>query len=122
MNLLKKAYYSACSLFPPSLIQRISPVKTLLPYHHLVSDKELLHIKHLYSYKNTNQFKKDIDYFLKYFKPATVDELMDKINNKRPLPAGRFLLTFDDGFKEVYEVIAPILSACKIPAIFFINL
>ena len=121
MNLLKKAYYRACSVFPPSLIQRISPVKTLLPYHHLVSDKELLHIKHLYSYKNTNQFKKDIDYLLKYFKPATVDELVDGINKKRSLPSGTFLLTFDDGFKEVYEVIAPILFSRKVPAIFFIN-
>jgi hypothetical protein len=121
MNLLKRAYYNACSVLPPSLVQRISPVKTLLPYHHLVSDKELLHIKHLYSYKNTNQFKSDIDYLLKYFKPATVDELVDRVNKKKTLPPGTFLLTFDDGFKEVYEVIAPILSSRKIPAIFFIN-
>jgi Predicted xylanase/chitin deacetylase len=121
MNLLKKAYYSACSLLPPAFVKKLSRVKTLLPYHHVVSNNELLHIKHLYAYKNVKQFKEDIDFLVRHFTPVSVEEVADAMESGKPLRQGSFLLTFDDGFKEVYEVIAPILSEKKIPAIFFIN-
>lgn len=121
MNLLKKAYYTACSLLPPAIVKKLSRVKTLLPYHHVVSDKELLHIKHLYAYKNTKQFRHDIEFLSKHFTPVSVEEVAEAMEKGKSLKEGSFLLTFDDGFKEVYEVIAPILSEKKIPAIFFIN-
>jgi peptidoglycan/xylan/chitin deacetylase (PgdA/CDA1 family) len=121
MNLLKKAYYTACSFLPPAIVKRLSPVKTLLPYHHVVSDKELLHIKNLYSYKNIKQFRDDLEFLIKHFTAVSVEDLVESMEKGRPLKEGSFLLTFDDGFKEVHEVIAPILHEKKIPAIFFIN-
>lgn len=38
-----------------------------------------------------------------------------------PLPKNPFLLTFDDGLKEIYTVVAPILERKGIPAVFFLN-
>jgi peptidoglycan/xylan/chitin deacetylase (PgdA/CDA1 family) len=38
-----------------------------------------------------------------------------------PLPNGFFLLTFDDGFRESYDIIAPILRRKGVPAVFFIT-
>src|SRR5438067_12293582 len=121
MKLLKRAYYTACSFLPPSVVKKISPVKTLLPYHHLVSDSELPHIRHLYSYKNVKQFRADLDFLLRHFNPVSVAQVIETLKKGNGLPANSFLLTFDDGLREVYEVIAPILMEKGVPAIFFIN-
>ncbi|MDB5203422.1 MAG: hypothetical protein JWQ27_2831 [Ferruginibacter sp.] len=121
MNLLKKLYYNSCSLLPLPLLQKISPATTLLPYHHTVSDKVLPHISELYAYKNVKQFTEDLDFLLKYYKPVYPEVLLDCINTQNRLPEKSFLLTFDDGFREVFDIIAPILEAKAVPAIFFIN-
>src|SRR5687768_11071814 len=121
MNLLKKIYYGCTDLVPLQLLTRSSPVTSLFPYHHVVSDERLPHIIHLYPYKNVKQFSTDIDFLLKYFEAISPADLISFINTHHKLPEKKFLLTFDDGFKEVSEVIAPILKRKGIPAIFFIN-
>lgn len=121
MKLSKKIYYNACSVIPTGVLKRIIPATTLLPYHHLVSDADVLHVKHLYPYKNTSQFTEDLDRLLKYFKPVSVDEIVETVVSGKKMPKNSFLLSFDDGFKEVYEVIAPILSSKGVPALFFVN-
>jgi peptidoglycan/xylan/chitin deacetylase (PgdA/CDA1 family) len=121
MSLSKKIYYSVSSLLPTGLVKTIAPSTTLLPYHHLVSDQEVLHVKHLYSYKNAQQFTDDLDLLLKHFKPVSVADIVHAVKTGSPLPPSSFLLTFDDGFREVHEIVAPILLQKGIPAIFFIN-
>jgi len=121
MNLAKDIYYTACSALPMRLLKKLAPPTTLLPYHHTVSDENLLHIKHLYSYKNISEFNNDLDYLLQHFKAISPQDILDSINKYNKLPANSFLLSFDDGFKEVFHIIAPILEAKGIPAIFFIN-
>lgn len=121
MSLLKKIYYRASAALPTRLIQNISKPDVLLPYHHLVSDKEVLHTKHLYFHKNIQQFENDLDYLLRFFKPVSAEDLISHIKQKQSLPANCFLLSFDDGFREVHDIIAPILLRKGIPAVFFIN-
>lgn len=121
MSLLKKIYYKATAALPTRLIQNIAKPDVLLPYHHLVSDDEVLHTKHLYSHKNIQQFEDDLDYLLRFFKPISTEDLIDHIKRHQSLPANRFLLSFDDGFREVYDIIAPILLRKGVPAVFFIN-
>jgi peptidoglycan/xylan/chitin deacetylase (PgdA/CDA1 family) len=121
MSLVKEIYYTACAALPMPLLKKLMPATTLLPYHHTVSDAVLPHISHLYSYKNIAQFTADLDYLLKHFRPVSPGDLLDSVTKDKTLPADSFLLTFDDGFKEVYHVIAPILEAKGVPAIFFIN-
>lgn len=87
----------------------------------MVSDCEVLHLKNLYRYKNTKQFSDDIDYLLKYFDPIDLHELLLNIKNRRQFSRSSFLLTFDDGFRELYDVIAPILLRKGVPAVFFVN-
>lgn len=121
MKLYKKIYYKACASLPTSMLKKLCPPTTMLPYHHLVSDGDVPHIKHLYSFKNSRQFASDIDHLLKHFKPVSVETLVESVNRERKLPADSFLLTFDDGLREVSDVIAPILKSKGVPAIFFIN-
>jgi peptidoglycan/xylan/chitin deacetylase (PgdA/CDA1 family) len=121
MNLLKKIYYGCTDLVPLQFLTRSSPVTSLFPYHHVVSDERLPHIINLYPYKNVKQFTADLDFLVKNFDPISAADLVSYVETHQKLPEKKFLLTFDDGFKEVSEVIAPILQRKGIPAIFFIN-
>jgi peptidoglycan/xylan/chitin deacetylase (PgdA/CDA1 family) len=121
MNLTKKIYYRTSSLIPTRILSSLAPHTTLLPYHHLVSDQEVIHVKHLYPYKNIRQFKQDLDILLKYYRPVGVDEISRALISGKSLPGKCFLLSFDDGFREIHDIVAPILIAKGIPAIFFIN-
>lgn len=121
MNVLKRLYYNGSGLLPLNLLYKTSAISSLFPYHHIVSDQEVEHIIHLYPYKNTKQFKTDLDFFLKHFEPIHPDDLVKYINHHNKLPSKKFLLSFDDGFREIFEVVAPILKSKGLPAVFFIN-
>jgi len=115
----KQLFFSLAGKIPQSLIQL--PDVVLMPYHHTVSDEHLPHIKCLYGYKNRADFERELDWLLKYRKPVHPEVLSQCLTHKTPLPANSFLLTFDDGLREIYEVVAPILKRKGVPAIFFIN-
>jgi len=108
-------------MLPMSVFRSGGPSGLLLPYHHTVSNEVLQHIHHLYQYKNEQQFEDDLDFLLAHYKPAAVADVAKAVLNKTALPQGSFLLTFDDGFREVYDIIAPLLEKKGVPAIFFIN-
>src|SRR5579872_2930270 len=121
MKLSKRIFYSGCSLLPAGLLKKIVQPGTLFPYHHLVDDGDVLHVKHLYTYKNRKQFQEDLDHLLKHLQPVSAEAVAAAVLGGRSLPRNAFLLTFDDGFRQVYDTIAPILSAKGVPAIFFVN-
>lgn len=87
----------------------------------MIDDKENLHTKYLYPNKTIREFNDDIDFILKHFTPIDLATLLSYINNKHPLPHMSLHLTFDDGFSQMHDVVAPILLAKGIPATFFIN-
>ncbi|HSH51831.1 MAG TPA: polysaccharide deacetylase family protein [Bacteroidales bacterium] len=95
----------------------ISGKKLLIPLYHTVSDNCPLHIKNLYPIKNIKAFEDDLDSLLKYFTPIEFSDLIEG----KPLKRNSLILTFDDGLREVYDVIVPILLRKGIPAAFFVN-
>lgn len=121
MNILKNSYYIACSLLPMAFLKKIGPPITLFPYQHTVSNEFLPHVKHLYNYKNVNQFSADLDLLLKHYRPVTITDIIRSVHEHSQLPKRSFFLSFDDGFREIHDVIAPILEKKGIPACFFIN-
>ncbi len=121
MNLAKTSYYKIASLLPMSIARAMGSFTTLLPYHHTVSNDFLPHIKYLFNYKNVAQFSADLDFLLKHYKPVTQAQVLQSISQHNALPKKSFLLSFDDGFREVHDVVAPILERKGIPAYFFIN-
>lgn len=97
-----------------TLFRNSAPV--FMPFYHVVSNEQLPHILN-YNFRNTFQFEKELDYYLKYFKPVSLEELI-----KNPVPNEKvFHLSFDDGLKECAEIISPILLKKGIPATFFVN-
>jgi peptidoglycan/xylan/chitin deacetylase (PgdA/CDA1 family) len=116
-NMISKIF----SEIPLDVIRRKYYRRFIVPYYHMVNDGEVLHIKHLYAHKSVKHFKDDIDYLLTNYKPIDLRDLITIIKNGCLLPANSFLLTFDDGFREMHDIVAPILLEKGIPATFFIN-
>lgn len=93
----------------------------LTPFYHIVSDEEVPHIKHLFGFRTIDEFQKDMEFFLKYYRPLALDELLVHAKNGRPLAENCFFLSFDDGLRENHDIIAPILKKMGIPATFFVT-
>lgn len=109
------------SPIPFSLLRRCSSRRLVSVFYHMVCDQEPIHTKHLFRHKSINEFVKDLDYLLTRFKPVTLSEAM--VSPAVSVKRGRIplILTFDDGFREMEEVVAPLLMAKGIPATFFLT-
>ncbi|WP_341839524.1 polysaccharide deacetylase family protein [Chitinophaga caseinilytica] len=121
MSIAKQLFYRAASLTPVSFLQKAAARPLLLPYQHLVSDREVPYISPIYPFKDRKAFAQDLDYLLRHFRPVTLGEVVRAMKGGDPLPKGAFLLTFDDGLREIAEIVAPMLQAKGVPAVFFLN-
>lgn len=104
----------------PQLI-KLSGQQLFLPVYHLVCNEAPPHIKHLYQTRNEKLFRQDLDYLLKHFEPLTFEALNATVLQGKSLQKPGFFLTFDDGLREIYDVVAPILIEKGVPAAFFLN-
>lgn len=108
-------------LFSLGRLIQWSGQKILLPFYHIVSDVHLPHISKLYPVRNTDQFIDDLDFFCRYYEPISMAELFQIVRGQRKISRPVFHLSFDDGLRQIYSDIAPILLKKSIPASFFIN-
>jgi len=65
------------------------------------------------------KFIKQIDYLQKNKKIVSTEDVIKCVNKKKDLPEGSVWLTFDDGYKDHIEFVAPILEKKGIDACFF---
>ncbi len=103
------------------VLARLARVNFIIPYYHMVSDDAVPHLTYLYDYKNAKQFEADIDFLLKNYLPINIFDTLHSLKNESPPTEKSFLLTFDDGFREMFEIVAPILLKKGVPATFFIS-
>lgn len=66
-----------------------------------------------------NSFIKQIEYFKDNFNFITAKQLLDCIYDNQSLPENSIVLTFDDGFKDHYNHVFPILKKLGIQGLFF---
>lgn len=117
----RQAFKVLYGLLPLERLIKLSGRKLILPFYHTVSDEPLPHISHLYPLKTRRQFEKDLDYLCRYYQPISIEELYALVEKGQQPERPCFHLTFDDGLKELYTTIAPMLEKRKIPASIFIN-
>jgi peptidoglycan/xylan/chitin deacetylase (PgdA/CDA1 family) len=86
----------------------------------MVSDEYVPHVAPLYAYRNLARFKADLDLLARGRKALTLEEFLTVTRDGNPPPKNSLLLTFDDGFREMHDLAAPILTAKGIPATFFV--
>ncbi|MDM1556846.1 polysaccharide deacetylase family protein [Chryseobacterium indologenes] len=97
------------------------PLDYCLPVYHCVSNENLPHLRHVIQYKNIRQFEADIDCFSKHFQWVNWEEFKGFTSGSFKSQKKIALLTFDDGLREFYEIVAPILERKGIYACNFIN-
>lgn len=108
-------------VLPTSFLQKVSNQHLILPFYHAISDAEMPHVKHLYAVKGVRAFTKDLDFLLKHYTPIGYNQFLEITSSQSRPQKPSFLLSFDDGLKEFYDVIAPILLQKGVPAICFLN-
>lgn len=110
-----------CSWVPLEVWHRLLGIELVLPYYHVVSDQKLAHVSGLFRYRSVRQFKADVEFFLRFYTPVSLQDIICHLDGTARLPKRCFLLTFDDGFREIFDVVAPILKAQGVPAVFFLT-
>jgi len=118
---MKSKVIDFLAVFEKENIEKSFPLDYCLPVYHCVSDENLPHLNHIINYKNVKQFENDLDFFSKYFQFVNWEEFKDYFRGNFKAKKKIALLTFDDGFREFYDVVAPILERKGIYAINFVN-
>jgi peptidoglycan/xylan/chitin deacetylase (PgdA/CDA1 family) len=117
---VKHALLRACARVSPARYR--PPAGVLLPYGHIVTDAAPPHVRHLFPVPTIAKFEADLDALVREYRPLRMTDL-DALPRRRDEPVSplTFVLSFDDGLREVHDVVAPILRRRGIGAIFFVN-
>ncbi len=121
MNLFLYGSAKYLKFIPLNFLITLTGQPVVIPVYHLVSDADVIHVKHLYRIKKVKEFEKDLDFYLKYFAPLSAMDMIDSLNRGSRINKKSFILTFDDGLREFHDIIAPILLRKGIPATCFLN-
>jgi len=122
MNTLKEIAINILDFIPFTYYQSLLRIPILGLLYHVISDRPLKHIMHLYSYKSSKSFEADLVYLMKYFNFISYEELLLSRNSlNRKYIKKPAILTFDDGYAECFSIVRPILLKYKIPCIFFLT-
>ena len=106
---------------PMEWVRHLSGISLVVPYYHMVSDARVAHVSHLYRFRTIAEFKTDVEYLARHFKPVALIDIIAALNGTRTLSRSCFHLTFDDGFREMHDIVGPILQRAGVPATFFLN-
>lgn len=109
-------YFSA--LLPFQLLKRLHPKRLILPFYHAVSNHPPDHLRHLYRVPGVEEFRRDLDFLCGNYPVLSPDVFLEKG------PAHKregFVLSFDDGLREVKENVLPMLEERGLRAILFLN-
>ena len=73
-----------------------------------------------YPETSTRDFEKQIVHLARNYRVVSLDEIVDRVKNRRPLRRC-VAITFDDGFRDNYENAYPILRKYNVPATIFLT-
>jgi peptidoglycan/xylan/chitin deacetylase (PgdA/CDA1 family) len=120
--LVRSAVRAAASgtlhLAPTSLWSRVFPKTELGVCYHIVSDVPVPHVRH-YPILGTAAFESDLSYLKARFGFVSYQQLVER-RSSGAVRDNSVILTFDDGFAECADVIAPILLSHGVSATFFV--
>lgn len=65
-------------------------------------------------------FRRQMEYVSSTCTPVTLDDLPAFVDGSRAIPKRAVIVTFDDGFRDNYEIAAPILEKCGLRGVFYL--
>lgn len=93
----------------------------VLGYHRLVEDFEQAAPNDMPSMLiSTAMFEQHLEWLGRHFRFVTLDEIGRRVRDREPFTEPVAAITFDDGYRDVYELGVPILKRRGIPAAAFI--
>ena len=113
------------------VVRILSPVASVATHHRLLRRALVCPVYHVsrddtpvwwnerYAIKSPQQFERELDLLLELGSPISLDDLLNWQDGRATRPKGWFL-SFDDGYRELHDVIAPILKRKGVPATFFL--
>ena len=111
------AEYLAARAFPNSYRPRHN---ILLPFYHHIADVNPAHSKYTFDIPTVQKFIDDLEFLCHHYEPVDLATVIRCVENGEPLVKPSFHLTFDDGFRELYDTVAPILLKKGVPATFLV--
>jgi peptidoglycan/xylan/chitin deacetylase (PgdA/CDA1 family) len=121
---LKKTIKSALlGLRIPQRAQLIVPRKLVILRYHSVREEPLLldpyipiGITH-----SASTFQAQMEYVAETCKLVSLNEVTNLVLDSRAVPERGVIITFDDGFRDNYEIAAPILERCGLRGVFYVS-
>jgi peptidoglycan/xylan/chitin deacetylase (PgdA/CDA1 family) len=96
-----------------------SPGLTVLTYHRIADPKTSLFYDPVIS-ATPDAFRAQIDWLSKHVRVLTLEALVERVQNGSLWKEPAVLITFDDGYRDNFDVALPILAERDVPATFFI--
>ena len=115
--MIKKTIDIIIKLIPLKLFDIFFGHKIIGLEYHLSSDEKLSHITHLFKYKSNKELETDLLWIKNRYQFISLEEFYNNGLKKTK----QKLLTFDDGYIELFKNVLPILEKHSIPAIFFLT-
>jgi peptidoglycan/xylan/chitin deacetylase (PgdA/CDA1 family) len=100
-------------------IVRRRPGLVVLTYHRIAEPGADLFYDPVIS-ATPESFRAQVEWLRNRVRLLTLDELIDQVESGSPWREPAMLLTFDDGYRDNFELAVPILSKRKAPATFFV--
>jgi len=98
---------------------QLLPDSLVCPVYHTVWSQSPRFWNGRYAVKSLQQFEQDLDVLQQLGRPVGLQELLEWRQGRRSRPRGWFL-SFDDGYRQLAEEVAPLLLRRGIPATFFV--
>lgn len=106
---------------PVSLVLRFMRVTVVGFMYHVISDKQLPHVEHLYSFKSPDAFEADIRLIKQTYQLVSFEQLVSRLKGGYSWTKPIAFLSFDDGMSECFHHVRPILLRHRVPCFFFIS-
>ena len=119
MSAVRQMIEKCLSGLPLRQLVRLSVAQPLSIFFHTIFEEVPPYFSGLYRVPTPREFAAEMDQLLSVFEPVSLDDLLSAEVDS-DLPRNSFFLSFDDGYREIAELIAPILNRKGIPATFFI--
>ena len=120
MNRYKNLAFKVAGATPIGRITRsLKKGAVALCYHGIV--QEIIDPRVQSIHLPFGQFEKQIQYIRRNFRVISIDDVKDCLGSGRRIDGSQVLLTFDDGYKNILEWVAPFLKSYDLPFAVFVS-
>jgi len=88
--------------------------------YHLIAPEPPKHITDILPNKTPLQFEQDLIFLKRHYNVVSYADVLAARSGGSPLPNRAMMISFDDGFRECYDNVRPLLLKHKVPCTFFL--